>query len=107
MPNKDHTSGPRKGSAGIIENLLEGQTRIEQKLNELLVRSQQSQFITIAGISREVGRTKEWISRNPWVLPGPPDIEGRPKKWLRSRWEEYKKNLPEHKRRWPKIIKIA
>ena len=92
---------------GIIESLIEGQARIEQKLDELLVRSQQSEFITIADISREVGRTKEWISRNPWVLPRPPDIEGRPKKWLRSRWEEYKKDLPEHKRCWPKIIKIA
>ena len=100
------TPGPRNG-VGILEDLIEGQARIEQKLDELLEKSQQSKFITIKDISQEVGRTKEWISRNPWVLPGPPDIEGKPKKWLRSKWDEYKKNLPEHKRRWPKIIRIA
>ena len=94
---------------GIVEDLIEGQIRIEQKLDELLKISQKSEFVTIKDIAKELDKSREWVSLHPWVQPnnGNPDLEGKPKKWLRESWDEWKKNLPEHKRRWPKIIRIA
>jgi len=86
---------------GLLEQLIDRVTKIEHTLDQLVENTTSSDFITIAGIAKDIGRGKEWISRNPWVLPGPPDLDGKPKQWLRSRWNEYKKGLPEHRRRWP------
>lgn len=77
----------------------ERQKRIERKLDELLNKSE---YITIAGIAEDIGRSKEWIRRHPWVLPnfGRPDIDGRPKQWLRSNWDEWKEHLNDRRIMW-------
>jgi len=68
-------------------------------LEEVLEHDDGGDFITIAGIAKELGRTRQWIHTHPWVLPGPPDVDGKPKKWLREKWDEHKRGLPEAKRR--------
>ncbi len=67
--------------------------RIERKVDALLEGQDSSEFVTVSDIAREVGRTRQWVHVNPWILPGPADIDGKPKQWLRAKWDQHKQDL--------------
>ena len=73
--------------------------RIEALLQNL---NAESPFVTIQIIAKELNRSREWVSRHPWICPnfGKPDIDSRPKQWTRQNWDGWKVNLEENRRRW-------
>lgn len=75
---------------------------IRKILREELERALKPATLSRSEISRELGRSTAWLSRNPWALPnyGKPDVAGSPELWWRETWEEWRKNLAVHKDRW-------
>ena len=90
---------------------------IREVIKEELDKALNSPTLTRSQIAKEIGRSREWLSRNPWALPqyGRPDIEGVPELWWRESWDEWRKDLPGHKASWEvmsprdreEIIRIA
>ena len=90
---------------------------VRKTIKEELDKALNSPTLTRSQIAKEIGRSREWLSRNPWALPqyGRPDIEGVPELWWRESWDEWRKDLPGHKASWEamsprereEIIKIA
>ncbi len=73
---------------------------VRQVVHEEFLDARRSEYVTLVDIAKELGLSRVWVWKNPWCLPGKPDIDSRPKKWLRTRWDEYKQNMAEHKRDW-------
>jgi len=87
-----------------IESLRGEILALRAELQEAL-RIFQGDYVTIASIARDLGRSREWIRLRPWVLPnfGVPEMGRKPMKWKRATWERWKENLEEHRREWEKM----
>lgn len=82
--------------------------RIEAKLDETIERLAKlekatlSKAVTMHDIASELGVNYQWVLDRPWVQPnfGEPDIDGRPKRWMRHTWDEWSKQLDRHQNDW-------
>lgn len=83
----------------VVEEIEAGFRRI---VREEIEKALKSPTLSRSDISKELNRSREWLSRNPWVLPnyGRPDVAGIPELWWRENWEEWKKDLAAHKQEW-------
>lgn len=84
------------------EELSQFEEVVRSVVREELANSQKSEFVTMEEIASDLCRSREWVRIHPWSMPnfGVPDVNSRPKQWRRDRWEEWKKELEEHRRQW-------